>query len=93
MEIGTGLSEQIARYLDLAAAEAKVTAANIGNIDTPGYRALGFDFEGEMRGATEALNRGRAVPAVRLRMVDGCAPATHHDIHRGNRYTNDGRCG
>ena len=38
MEIETRLSDQIARYLDLAASEAKLTAANMANIDTPGYR-------------------------------------------------------
>ena len=38
MEIETQLSDQIARYLDLSAAEAKLTAANMANVDTPGYR-------------------------------------------------------
>ena len=55
MEIETRLSDQIARYLDLAASEAKLTAANMANIDTPGYQALGMDFEAEMR---EALGGG-----------------------------------
>ena len=31
MEIETRLSDQIVRYLDLAAAEAKLTAANMAN--------------------------------------------------------------
>ena len=41
MEIETQLSDQIARYLDLSAAEAKLTAANMANVDTPGYRTRG----------------------------------------------------
>ena len=49
MEIETRLSEQLARYLDLATSEAKLTAVNMANIDTPGYRAVGMDFEAEMR--------------------------------------------
>ena len=49
MQIETRLSDQMARYLDLAASEAKLTAANMANIDTPGYQTLGMDFEAEMR--------------------------------------------
>lgn len=51
MQIETGLSDQLARYLDLAVSETKLTAANMANIDTPGYRTQGFDFEAEMRKA------------------------------------------
>ena len=51
MQIETRLSEQIARYLDLATSETRLTAANMANIDTPGYRALGMNFEAEMRDA------------------------------------------
>ncbi len=60
MEIETRLSDQIARYLDLAASEAKLTAANMANIDTPGYRTVGMDFEAEMREAMDDVDRGRA---------------------------------
>ena len=49
MQVETQLSDQIARYLDLAISEAKLTAANMANVDTPGYRAMGMDFEAEMR--------------------------------------------
>ncbi len=43
MQIETRLSDQVARYVDLAASEAKLTAANMANVDTPGYRAVGMD--------------------------------------------------
>jgi flagellar basal-body rod protein FlgB len=43
MEISTGLANELARYLDLN------TPGNMANIDTPGYRAVGMDFEAEMR--------------------------------------------
>jgi flagellar basal-body rod protein FlgB len=52
MQIETKLGEQLGRYLDLAVSEAKVTASNMANIDTPGYRTMGFDFGSEMRGAS-----------------------------------------
>jgi flagellar basal-body rod protein FlgB len=71
MEIETRLSEQLARYLDLATSQAKLTAANMANIDTPGYRAVGMDFEAEMRGAMEGVDQGRAPRHVRLKAVDG----------------------
>jgi flagellar basal-body rod protein FlgB len=71
MEIETRLSDQIARYLDLSAAEAKLTAANMANVDTPGYRAAGMDFEAEMRQAMEGVDEGRPARQVRVRAVDG----------------------
>jgi flagellar basal-body rod protein FlgB len=71
MEIETRMSEQLARYLDLSTSEAKLTAANIANIDTPGYRAVGMDFESEMRGALDGVDQGRAPRQVRLKAVDG----------------------
>ncbi|HUV69486.1 MAG TPA: flagellar basal body rod protein FlgB [Terracidiphilus sp.] len=73
MSIGveTRLSDQIARYLDLATSEAKLTAVNIANIDTPGYKAIGMDFEAEMRGAITDLDQGQAPRKVRVKQVDG----------------------
>jgi len=71
MEIATRLSEEVARYLDLAAAEAKLTAANMANVDTPGYKAVGMDFEAEMKEAMADVNAGNAAGPVRVRRVDG----------------------
>jgi flagellar basal-body rod protein FlgB len=71
MEIDTRLSEQIGRYLDLATSEIKLTAANMANIDTPGYRAVGMDFEAEMRDAMGGVEAGRPPRQVRVRDVDG----------------------
>jgi flagellar basal-body rod protein FlgB len=71
MEIETRLSDQLARYLDLATSEVKLTAANMANIDTPGYRAVGMDFEAEMREAMDGADRGRPSRPVRVKAVDG----------------------
>jgi len=71
MEIETRTSEQIARYLDLAAAEAKLTAANMANVDTPGYRTVGMDFEAEMRDASSDVNEGKLPRKIRVSEVDG----------------------
>src|ERR1035437_219470 len=71
MQVETQLGDQIARYLDLATSEAKLTAANMANIDTPGYRAVGMDFEQEMRGALTGLDQGQEPQQVHVRPVDG----------------------
>jgi flagellar basal-body rod protein FlgB len=71
MQVETRLSDQIARYLDLATGEAKLTAANMANIDTPGYRAMGMDFEAEMREAMTGVDQGRSPRSPRVKTVDG----------------------
>src|ERR1700722_10887798 len=72
MEIETRQGEQLARYLNLATSEIKLTAANMANIDTPGYRAVGLDFETEMRESLKDLDEGDRNPRpVRVRAVDG----------------------
>ena len=71
MAIETRLSEQVARYIDLAANEAKLTATNMANIDTPGYQAVGMDFEGEMRDAMRRVDDGRAARTPRLVHPEG----------------------
>jgi flagellar basal-body rod protein FlgB len=71
MRIETTLSDQVARYLDLAANQAKLTAENMANVDTPGYKALGMDFESEMRDAMASVAEGRAPRAVHVGLEDG----------------------
>ncbi|HWG19165.1 MAG TPA: hypothetical protein VG225_01460 [Terracidiphilus sp.] len=67
MRIESLMSDQLARYLDLATSQAKLTAQNMANIDTPGYSAVGMDFEGEMR---RAMSDGGESP-VQVRFEDG----------------------
>ena len=43
--MSVGMTEVLGRYLDLTADQMKVTASNMANIDTPGYKTQGFDFE------------------------------------------------
>jgi flagellar basal-body rod protein FlgB len=54
-----------ARYLDLVSMSQRVTAANIANADTPGFRTLSLDFEGAIRAALEHPSRESSIePAV-----------------------------
>jgi flagellar basal-body rod protein FlgB len=71
MLVETRTSEDLARYLDLATSQTKLTAANMANIDTPGYKAVGMDFEAEMREALQGVDEGTAPRQVRLKAVDG----------------------
>jgi flagellar basal-body rod protein FlgB len=43
----------------------------MANIDTPGYRAVGMDFEAEMQEAMDGVDQGRSPRQVRLKAVDG----------------------
>ena len=70
MQIETRLSDQLARYLDLAVSETKLTATNMANVDTPGFRAQGLDFETEMRKALGARDGQSAAP-IQVHTVDG----------------------
>ncbi len=47
MQVTTPLSDALGRYLDLTSAQMKLTASNMANVDTPGYKTEGFDFEQE----------------------------------------------
>ena len=67
MRIETMMSDEIARYLDLSAAQTKLTAGNMANVDTPGYRAVGMDFEAEMRQAIFGVEENVVPAKVRLK--------------------------
>lgn len=69
--IATQLSEEITRYLDLSTDQVKLTAANMANVDTPGYKAVGLDFAAEMKQAVQGVLHGNPVRAVHVAHVDG----------------------
>src|SRR5580698_5799557 len=60
MQVSTAVADALGKYLDLAADQMKLTAGNMANIDTPGYRTQGFDFEQ----AFGAALTGAASPAA-----------------------------
>ncbi|MGB9611143.1 MAG: flagellar basal body rod protein FlgB [Bryobacteraceae bacterium] len=43
----TPLSHDLGRYMDLLAERQRLVAANLANIDTPGYRTRDIDFQFE----------------------------------------------
>jgi flagellar basal-body rod protein FlgB len=53
MQVTTATSEALGKYLDLTSAQMRLTATNMANVDTPGYKTQGFDFGQEF---SRALN-------------------------------------
>jgi flagellar basal-body rod protein FlgB len=61
-------AEALSRYLSLATQQMKLTAANMANVDTPGYRTVGMDFEGEF--AKAMTSHGDATDATTFEVPD-----------------------
>jgi flagellar basal-body rod protein FlgB len=69
MQVTTATSDALQKYLDLASDQMKLTAENMANIDTPGYKTQGFDFAQEF---SQALGSSSSTPAmVNASNVDG----------------------
>lgn len=47
-------ADAITRYLSLNTQQMKLTASNMANIDTPGYKTMGIDFQGEFAKALDS---------------------------------------
>jgi flagellar basal-body rod protein FlgB len=74
MQITTPVSDALNRYLDLSSLSLKLTAQNMANVDTPGYRTVGIDFAAEMSRSLENLDgkRGSGSPSMaNVDTVDG----------------------
>ncbi len=71
MEIATRLSNEIAHFLDIDTRQIQLTTANMANIDTPGYRTIGMDFEAEMRQAIAGGNGNEMPVEPKVSQVDG----------------------
>ena len=48
MQTTTALSDALGKYLDLTSRQMQLTASNMANVDTPGFKTQGFDFEQEL---------------------------------------------
>jgi flagellar basal-body rod protein FlgB len=66
------MGDALARYLDLASEQMKLTAGNMANVDTPGYKTQGFDFEQEFaRQMNNGSGSSSAGDGARVQDVDG----------------------
>ncbi len=74
MQITTMMADELAKYLDMSALELKLTAQNMANVDTPGYKSVGFDFATEMRRALGDMEMGQSgitESGVQIGQLDG----------------------
>jgi flagellar basal-body rod protein FlgB len=73
MQATTAMSDALGRYLDLTSKQLQMTASNMANVDTPGYRTQGFDFEQEFARQLNASegSEGAAAAQVAVEDVDG----------------------
>jgi flagellar basal-body rod protein FlgB len=72
------------RSLNLRAAKAEVISSNIANADTPGYKAVDFDFGKALKSQTAALQAS----GVALAQTDGrhLAATGSHAAEGGLQY-------
>ena len=68
MQVNTSMSDSLTKYLDLASDQMKLTAGNMANLDTPGYKTQGFDFESEF---AKQINSGSETAGPAVKDLDG----------------------
>jgi flagellar basal-body rod protein FlgB len=71
MSVTTPLSDALGRYLDLTSEQMKLTASNMANVDTPGFKTQGFDFEEEFARQLSGSSDLDGGVAVQAQDVDG----------------------
>jgi flagellar basal-body rod protein FlgB len=73
MQTTTAMSDTLGQYLDLTSTQMQLTAGNMANVDTPGYKTQGFDFEQEFARQLDsgAGVEGLAGAQVQAHDVDG----------------------
>src|ERR1700727_3094614 len=70
MQTTTGLSDALGQYLDLTSKQLQLTASNMANVDTPGYRTQGFDFEQEFARQLNASEGSEGATAAQVAVED-----------------------
>ena len=61
------LTSNIERYMDLLSARQRVTASNVANAATPGYKTRDIDFQFEYRSAVDGPPDIIDVPGMKAR--------------------------
>ena len=69
MQLKSAASDTLGKYLDLTSAQLRLTATNMANVDTPGYKTQGFDFEQQFAQAISGSASSPANPTIEE--VDG----------------------
>jgi len=69
MQISSPMIDTLGKYLDLTTDQLKLTAENMANVDTPGYKTQGIDFEQELARQLNSISTAGTDP--RVTAVDG----------------------
>ena len=64
MQLASATSDALGKYLDLTSAQLRLTATNMANVDTPGYKTQGFDFQQEFSRALNTDGSSTTDPVV-----------------------------
>jgi flagellar basal-body rod protein FlgB len=70
MQTTTALSDALGQYLDLTSRQMQLTASNMANVDTPGYKTQGFDFEQEFARQLNQSGGAAALEGVQVAAQD-----------------------
>ncbi len=70
MQVTNAIADALGRYLDLTSQQMSLTASNMANVDTPGYKTQGLDFEEEMARQLNGSAEGEP-RAAQAGQVDG----------------------
>jgi len=65
------LSSQLEHYMDLLATRQKLVAANVANLDTPGYQTKDLDFQFEFLSLQQGATPNVVEPAGLPNKADG----------------------
>src|SRR4051812_6578436 len=60
----TETSARLERYMDLLSVRQKLTASNIANADTPGYKTKDIDFQAELSSLIDSPARAIDAPGL-----------------------------
>ena len=61
---GSGTIQQLVNYMDVTSLREKLTAGNIANIDTPGYRTVDLNFQQALRQADQGIGGAALAPQI-----------------------------
>src|ERR1700743_525287 len=70
MQTTTGLSDAVGKYLDLSRRQMPLTGSNMANVDTPGFKTQGFDFEQELARQLNQSAGGTGLEGVQVSSED-----------------------
>ena len=70
MQTTTALSDALGKYLDLTSRQMQLTASNMANVDTPGFKTQGFDFEQELARQLNQSAGGTGLEGVQVSSED-----------------------